>query len=135
MAFKTGDEVEWQHTHATGSGYAYWVPATVVRVNPKSVRIVADIQGAGEKILNVKPETLRRMEKPENDIITAVDGESHLNWAIRKGYVFQFHGVRILIDDIRRAVFILPQSEQLTSEIIEAYDKRTATVAHRNGNH
>lgn len=54
----TGDVVTYLYTPRRGYGYA--VSATVVKVNAKTVRIEVPLVRGGTRIVNVKPESLRR---------------------------------------------------------------------------
>ena len=66
-SFEVGDPIEWFHKRRGGWGYQSLVPGTVVKINPKTIRIRVqkNINGtwnepSGEWVeRNVKPEKVR----------------------------------------------------------------------------
>jgi hypothetical protein len=58
--FKIGEEVIWSHQPHGGYGYLIAVPAVVVGVTEKRVRIAAQRQNQPPKLVTVRPENLRR---------------------------------------------------------------------------
>jgi hypothetical protein len=57
--FTPGQEVYWWHATRGGYGFAWRVPAVVVRVGPKKVTIDAALERGGVKRVAVMPESLR----------------------------------------------------------------------------
>ena len=53
-----GDLVNWWHVPRGGYGFGHWVPAQVVRVNPKTVRIRALKRDRTWREINVRAEQL-----------------------------------------------------------------------------
>lgn len=60
MTFKPGDSVLWLHEPRGGYSLPYRVPATVVKVNPKSVTIDAKKPDGGVKRIRVNPEMFKK---------------------------------------------------------------------------
>ena len=60
---KPGDKVTWRHVPRGGWGYVFRVPAVVVSVGTKTVRIRAKLTGGGEKTVRVRPENLEEVRQ------------------------------------------------------------------------
>ena len=58
MAFEKGDKVLWVHQPHGGYGYQIEVPAVVMSVTAKRVRIAAKLANGSEKFVTVRPENL-----------------------------------------------------------------------------
>jgi hypothetical protein len=58
--FKAGQQVIWSHQPHGGYGYLIDVPAVVVSVTAKRVRIAAQRQNQPPKLVSVRPANLRR---------------------------------------------------------------------------
>lgn len=56
--FKPGDPVTWAKEYRGGYGYVVKYPATVVKINPKSVRIMLTKTDGTPVERNVKPQNL-----------------------------------------------------------------------------
>lgn len=54
-----GDKVIWKHSPGRGYGYTFDVPATVVQVHSKRVKIEVALRSGGTVLRLVKPERLR----------------------------------------------------------------------------
>lgn len=59
MSFEQGDKVIWVHQPHGGYGYLIEVPAVVIGVTAKRVRIAAKLQNGTEKFVTVRPHNLR----------------------------------------------------------------------------
>lgn len=55
-----GLRVEWLMEHNKGWGGGWWVPAVIVRINRVKVAIAAQKQDGSSKVVNVRPDKLRR---------------------------------------------------------------------------
>ncbi len=65
---KPGDLVNWWHVPRGGYGLRHCVPARVVRVNPRTIRIEALTRSRTWKPLSVRPDKLtpRAKREPED---------------------------------------------------------------------
>lgn len=59
MSFSPGQKVVYRSVPPGGYGFAELIPGTVIRVNPKTVRIEVDLIRGGSRQINVKPQNLR----------------------------------------------------------------------------
>lgn len=60
--FTTGQQVIWSSQPRGGYGYILDIPAVVVSVTPKRVRICAALKAGGVKLVTVHPHNLRLAE-------------------------------------------------------------------------
>jgi len=58
--FEEMEAVSWRYVPRGGWGIPVFVPATVIKVNPKTIRIAALCQDGTWEERNVKPESLRK---------------------------------------------------------------------------
>jgi hypothetical protein len=61
--FEVGDDVIWMCVPRGGWGIPHPVPARIVKLNPKTIRIAGKLKRGGEEEVNVKAENLRRPKK------------------------------------------------------------------------
>lgn len=67
---RVGEWVIWLHVPRGGYGYTVRVPARVESVGKSRVRIAAKLQSGGEKIVNVKPASLRTLVRSHINALT-----------------------------------------------------------------
>lgn len=53
-----GEQVTWKRVSSKGYGYVSLIKATIVKINPKTVRISVTCNDGSKKELNVKPENI-----------------------------------------------------------------------------
>lgn len=60
-AFEVGQEVLWRYVPRGGWGFPIYVPARILKITPKTIRIEAQRKNGAWVPRSVKPESLRRL--------------------------------------------------------------------------
>lgn len=61
-SFTVGQDVSWRYVPRGGWGFPVYVPARILKINPKTIRIKAKRKDGEWEARNVKPQSLRKVK-------------------------------------------------------------------------